>query len=200
LLVLLPPPSSSLLLPPPPPPLPPPPPSPPFRPPSPPPRMGVWGEELRADLRKLMLVPILGLLSMDSPIVEVGDIYQVFRTREQTADTEVTLRAPRWLRDTGLLGALPFSSGSPDTVLTLRQNFRVAAEGVLRFAFRDGQVESRLFDQLGALHLPLAPLGLAADAAEDGPLTDTLATTYCDGDLRLGVGGRFGEFRVFQRA
>lgn len=137
---------------------------------------------------------------LDSPLLEVGDIYQVYRTNASSADTEVTLRPPKWLRNTGILEGLPFSSGDPNTVLTPSQQFGVAAHDTLRFAFSDGQVANRFFEQLKPLRFPMTPYGFSSDTSSDTPFTDTLTTTYCDGDLRLGVGGRFGEFRVFRRA
>eukprot|EP00929_Paragymnodinium_shiwhaense_P100759 TRINITY_DN63326_c0_g1_i1.p1 TRINITY_DN63326_c0_g1~~TRINITY_DN63326_c0_g1_i1.p1 ORF type:complete len:348 (+),score=31.88 TRINITY_DN63326_c0_g1_i1:41-1045(+) len=137
--------------------------------------------------------------SLNSPALEVGDIFQVYRIADSRADTEVTLRPPTWLRDTGLLSQLPFTSGNPDSEITLTQQFDVASEDTLRFAFTDGKVANKLFEQLAALRFPMAPLGFPADTSQDGPFTDTLRTTYCDGDLRIGIGGRFGEFRVFRR-
>jgi len=138
---------------------------------------------------------------LDSPVLQVGDIFQVYRMGDSEADTEVTLQPPKWLRETGLLAKLPFSSDDPSTVLTLTQRYEVAAPATdtLRFAFASGQVASRLFDQLRPLSFPLTLFGLPADTSSDSVATDTLITTYCDGDIRLGIGGRFGELRVFRR-
>lgn len=148
-------------------------------------------------------VPSLGGLRpgppLDSPVLEVGDIFQKYRTAESRADTIVQLRPPRWLRETGVLEQLPFVGSEPDTVLTLTQQYDVAAPDTLRFAFVDGQVASKVIEQLKPLNFPLAPLGLPVDTTRDGPFTDTLTTTYSDGTLRIGVGGRFGELRVFMR-
>lgn len=135
---------------------------------------------------------------LDSPLISVGDIFQVYRTEDLQADTEVRLLPPAWIRDTGFLANIPFSSGRPETSITLTQQFDVASENSLRFAFVDGKVASLLFDQLAPLKFPMSLFG-APDTSRDGPFTDTLITTYCDGDIRIGLGGRFGELRVFQR-
>jgi len=137
---------------------------------------------------------------LDSPVLEVGNIYQRYRISESRADTVVELRPPKWLRDTGLLDNVPFLRDSdPDTVLTLTQQFDVASRDSLRFAFVDGQVVNKVIQQLQTLRFPLAPLGISVDTSRDGPFTDTLITTYCDGRMRIGLGGRFGELRIFLR-
>jgi len=136
---------------------------------------------------------------MESPVAEVGDIFQRYRTNASCADTTVQLRPPRWLRDTGVLEQLPFVGSNPDTVITLTQKFDVASNDTLRFAFSEGQVESGALEQLRPLQFPMTLLGIPPDVSRDSPVTDTLATTYCDGELRIGIGGRFGELRLFLR-
>lgn len=148
-------------------------------------------------------VPTLGGLRpgppLESPALEVGNIYQRYRTNVSRADTIVQLRPPRWFRDMGFLEKLPFATGNPDTVLTLTQGYDVASEDTLRFAFVDGEIDTRVLEVLRPFRFPMTiPLpGLQPDTSRDGLFTDTLITTYCDGELRIGVGGRFGEIRVF---
>lgn len=136
---------------------------------------------------------------LESPLLTVGDIFQVYRTTESRADTVVMLQPPSWLRDTGIISALPFSSGRPDTTVTLSQQFDVASDDSLRFAFADGQVANELFEFLAPLKFPMTLFGAAPDTSRDGLFTDTLTTLYSDGDIRIGLGGRFGEIRVFQK-
>lgn len=137
--------------------------------------------------------------SLDSPLLQVGEIYQRYRTNESRADTIINLRPPSWLQETGMLDSIPVLDGETDTELTLTQQFDVAGNQTLRFAFVDGQVANKIVSILGTLRFPLAPLGLTSDTTRDTPFTDTLTTTYCDGQLRIGIGGRFGELRVFLR-
>lgn len=136
---------------------------------------------------------------LDSPLLQVGDIYQRYRTADARVDTVVTLRPPEWLRETGLLDRLPWTQGNVDTEITLTQQFDIANATTLRFAFTDGQVANRFTEILAPLKFPMATLGLAPDTTRDGPFTDTLVTTYCDGQVRIGLGGRFGELRIFLR-
>jgi len=140
------------------------------------------------------------LPSTDNPFLEVGDILQEYRINDTRADTVLELRPPKWLRGSGLLEKIPFLSADSGTStrLTLSQSFSVDGNSTLRFAFADGQVASELLEQLGTLKFPLAPLGMS-EASSSSPFTDTLTTTYCDGEVRIGRGGRFGELRIFQR-
>jgi len=138
-------------------------------------------------------------LPLDNPVAEVSDIFQIYRTDASQADTVVEFQPPRWLRETGILSKLPFATGNTGTELTLTQQFGVATEDSLRFAFVEGKAANQIYDQLPVLRFPFSVLGLPPDVSRDQPYTDTLVTTYCDGNLRLGIGGRFGELRVFQR-
>jgi len=139
---------------------------------------------------------------LDGPTLEVGAIEQVYRTGDRQADTVVTLRPPKWLRETGLvsqvLSLVPFMSENPDTEIKLTQQFDVASSDTLRFAFLNGQATPKVFEQLMPLRFPMSLFGLP-ETSRDTPFTDTLQTTYCDDDIRIGVGGKFGEMRVFRK-
>jgi len=137
---------------------------------------------------------------LTSPLLEVGDIFQQYRTSESLADTIVQLRPPRWLSDTGFLDQIPLLQDDSSTVLTLTQGYSVAAPDALRFAFVDGAATNKVLEVLKQpLRFWFAPPGMPVDTTQDNPFTDTLITTYCDGSVRIGVGGRFGELRIFQR-
>jgi len=136
-------------------------------------------------------------ISLDTPLLQVGEIHQVYHTRDNRVDTSVTIRPPTWLRNTGLLDWLPVIEGDADTTITLTQHFEIARFDTLRYTWVDGTIRSRAIALFGALRFPLALLGMGTDAFTESPLADTHTLRYCDGDLRFGVGARDGELRVY---